>query len=112
MKNQEIDVNRDLITGSINKTDASIEDLESLIRQLLDAVKPLEGKFKGQGNESFQSLHLKADEVSRLVKKSMSSFNEGQSGVSNAVFQGDEAMSDAVQAQMRASNFDGTKFRA
>ena len=112
MAEPEIDFNRDLFTGNIKKTDSSIEDLGALIKQLLDAVRPLEGKFKGQGNESFQSLHLKADEVSRLVKKGMESFNEGQSGVSNAVFQGDEAMSDAAQNQMSASQFDSTKFRA
>ena len=112
MADAEIKFDHGQFSGYINNTGGSIEDLGTLVKRLVKAAEPLEGKFKGDGRAVFRELHRQADEVSMLVQKGMVSLNEGQSGMSDAVVQGDQAMADAANAQMSAANFDGAKFRA
>lgn len=112
MSEPEIKFQHDQFSGYINNTDVSNQDLGTLITKLVNAAEPLKEKFEGSGRGSFDQLHVRAKEISDMLKKDLNSLQEGQVEISNAVVQGDEAMSDAAQRQMNASNFDNVKFRA
>ncbi|MGL5853039.1 MAG: hypothetical protein ACRCZD_19850 [Phycicoccus sp.] len=91
-------------------TQGSTEDLGALVKQLVVAVEPLEGKFNGAGRRAFDAFKARTDEVAAELNTSLGLILEGQGGMDAAFVTGDmEASDNAGQAQGQAT-FDAARF--
>ncbi|MBV7701089.1 hypothetical protein, partial [Streptomyces sp. TRM70350] len=86
-------------------------DLGTLIRQLVQAAQPLEGKFNGTGRAMFDQFKARADEITAELNGSLSAILGGQSGMESAFGSGDQEQGDNARQQMAAANFDAARFR-
>ncbi|MER7395075.1 hypothetical protein ABT381_06120 [Streptomyces sp. NPDC000151] len=93
-----------------SKSRGSSEDLGSLIRQLVDAAAPLEGKFNGSGKAAFDRFKAHSDEIASSLQSSLSGILGGQSGMDAAFSSGDQEHGDNARQQMSAANFDAARF--
>ncbi|MFE3860917.1 hypothetical protein ACFVQ9_22920 [Streptomyces goshikiensis] len=96
----------DLMSGSRN----SSTDLGTLIKQLINAAQPLEGKFNGQGKVAFDSFKGRADAITKELNASLAAILGGQSGMESAFGSGDQEQGENARTQMAAGNFDAARF--
>ncbi|MFI5679322.1 MULTISPECIES: hypothetical protein [Streptomyces] len=89
----------------------SSDDLGSLIRQLVQAATPLEGKFNGSGRAMFDQFKGRADRITSDLNSSLAAILGGQSGMDSAFSSGDQEQGDNAKQQMGAANFDAARFR-
>ncbi|KOG37944.1 hypothetical protein [Streptomyces resistomycificus] len=89
----------------------SSDDLGALVRQLVQAAAPLEGKFNGTGRAMFDQFKGRADQIANDLNGSLSAILGGQSGMDAAFSTGDQEQGDNARQQMSAANFDGARFR-
>jgi hypothetical protein len=87
------------------------DDLGSLVRQLVQAAQPLEGKFNGSGRAMFDQFKARADQISSDLNGSLSAILGGQAGMDGAFSSGDQEQGDNARQQMAAANFDAARFR-
>ncbi|MFD7901668.1 hypothetical protein ACFV4F_20515 [Kitasatospora sp. NPDC059722] len=97
-----------LMSGS--KT--SNQDLGALVKQLVAAAEPLEGKFNGQGKQMFDSFKSRADEIANALNSSLSAILGGQSGMEQAFGQGDQEQGQNAKTNMTSARFDAARFGA
>ncbi|MFF1738938.1 MULTISPECIES: hypothetical protein [Streptomyces] len=93
-------------------TIGSTEDLGTLIRWLVQAAEPLEGKFNGAGKAAFDSFKAHTDEITSALNGSLSAILGGQSGMDTAFGSGDLEQEDNAHQNMGHSNFDAARFGA
>ncbi|MEU2383278.1 hypothetical protein ABZ606_01210 [Streptomyces sp. NPDC012461] len=93
-------------------TVGSSTDLGTLIRMLIQAAEPLEGKFNGSGKVAFDSFKRRADEITAALNQSLDAILEGQSGMDTAFGTGDVEQQDNARKNMGAANFDAARFGA
>ncbi|MGW2572813.1 hypothetical protein [Streptomyces sp. NPDC001537] len=93
-------------------TVGSSEDLGALIRLLIQAAEPLEGKFNGAGKAAFDAFKAHADEITNELNSSLGAILGGQSGMDTAFGTGDVELGDNAQQNMSAANFDAARFGA
>ncbi|MEC4016745.1 hypothetical protein [Streptomyces sp. H27-D2] len=91
-------------------TTASSTDLGTLIRQLIAAADPLEGKFNGAGKAAFDSFKLRADEVTDALNGALNAILGGQSGMDTAFGAGDQESESNAHQNMAGANFDAARF--
>lgn len=91
-------------------TGSSSEDLTSLVRQLVEAAAPLEGKFNGAGRARFDQFKQRVDEVTSDLNGALAAINQGQAEMDTAVQTGDQEASDNAAAAEGKSNFDAARF--
>jgi hypothetical protein len=87
------------------------DDLGALVRQLVQAAQPLEGKFNGSGRALFDQFKARADQISGDLNGSLAAILGGQSGMDGAFSSGDQEQGDNARQQMAAANFDAARFR-
>ncbi|WP_103528061.1 hypothetical protein [Streptomyces sp. SM12] len=96
---------------TLNKdTDLSSEQLVALVDRLVASVEPLEGKFSGRGRAAFQQFKNNTDEIAASLGVALGRIREGQAGMTEAFFSGDEQQETAAQRSMGAQNFDAARF--
>jgi hypothetical protein len=95
----------------INRTDGSHQDLGALIRALIVAAEPLEGKFNGSGKAAFDGFKARADQISADLRSALASILGGQQGMNVSFVDGDQSMSDNAHNSQSASNFEAASFR-
>lgn len=93
-------------------TVGSSEDLGALIRLLIQAAEPLEGKFNGAGKAAFDAFKAHADEITNELNSSLGAILGGQSGMDTAFGTGDVELGDNAHQNMSAANFDAARFGA
>ncbi|MDJ0345627.1 hypothetical protein QMK19_25880 [Streptomyces sp. H10-C2] len=91
-------------------TEGSSTDLGTLIRQLITAADPLEGKFNGAGKAAFDSFKLHADEITDALNGSLQGILGGQSGMDTAFVAGDQEAESNAHQTMSGANFDAARF--
>jgi hypothetical protein len=89
----------------------SSDDLGALVRQLVQAVQPLEGRFNGQGRVMFDQFKAQADQIAADLNSSLGAILGGQAGMDSAFASGDQEQGDNARQQMSAANFDAARFR-
>ncbi|MCI3930342.1 hypothetical protein [Streptomyces sp. AN091965] len=92
------------------QTSGSSDDLGALIRALVSAADPLEGKFNGAGKATFDSFKLRADEITAALNGSLRSILGGQAGMDEAFGTGTQEQSDNARRNMGAANFQAARF--
>ncbi|MBB4884247.1 hypothetical protein ACH4U6_07000 [Streptomyces netropsis] len=106
----KFDMGNTALTGLMSRTQGSSEDLGGLIRQLIAAAAPLEGKFNGSGKVAFDQFKEHSDDVTAALNGSLRSILGGQSGMDTSFGQGDQESADNAKQQMAAANFDAARF--
>ncbi|MDO5619562.1 hypothetical protein [Kocuria sp.] len=94
------------------QTGGSQDELTTLIRQLVDAVTPLEGKFNGAGRAAFDTFKGRVDEISNDLNSALAAVNVGQSEMDLATQTGDQETSDNATRAEGSANFDAARFAA
>ncbi|MBL1101898.1 hypothetical protein [Streptomyces coffeae] len=92
------------------RTTSSSDDLGLLIRQLVAAAEPLEGKFNGVGKATFDSFKVRADEITAALNSSLQAILSGQHGMDTAFTAGTQEQADNARQNMSAANFDAARF--
>jgi uncharacterized protein YukE len=100
----KFDMGQATLSTLAKSTQGSSDDLGSLIKQLIDAAAPLEGKFNGAGRAAFDSFKGRADQIAAVLG--------GQTGMDSAFGQGDTEMSDNARTTEQSANFDAARFSA
>jgi len=99
--------------GDLAKNTAGAsDDLGVLIRQLVAAADPLEGRFNGAGRAAFDSFKARADAITNDLNSSLRAILGGQSGMNNSFVTGDQEQESNAQHTMSAANFDAARFGA
>jgi hypothetical protein len=93
-------------------TVGSSDDLGTLIKLLIQAAQPLEGKFNGAGKAAFDTFKAHADEITNELNGSLGAILGGQSGMDAAFGSGDVELGDNAHQNMGAANFDAARFGA
>lgn len=91
-------------------TVGSSDDLGTLIRLLVQAAQPLEGKFNGAGKAAFDTFKAHTDEITADLNGSLSAILGGQSGMDTAFGSGDTELGDNAHQNMGMANFDAARF--
>ncbi|MEU3552537.1 hypothetical protein, partial [Streptomyces longwoodensis] len=86
----KFDMGAQTLSTLMRDSRGSSDDLGSLIRQLVQAAQPLEGKFNGNGRVMFDQFKARADEIASELNGSLSAILGGQSGMESAFSTGDQ----------------------
>jgi uncharacterized protein YukE len=108
----KFDMGNDTLHTLAQNTGGSQDELTTLVRQLIDSVTPLEGKFNGSGKAAFDSFKSRADEVTHDLNAALASVNTGQVEMDRATQTGDSDTSDNATRAEGSANFDGARFAA
>ena len=106
------DVGSQTLSTLTRQTQGASGDLGALIKQLIAAAQPLEGKFNGAGKAAFDSFKARSDEITAELNSSLSAILGGISGMDTAFVQGETEMADNSRTSLGAANFDAARFGA
>jgi uncharacterized protein YukE len=104
------DVGSQTLSTLTRQTQGASGDLGALIKQLIAAAQPLEGKFNGAGKAAFDSFKARSDEITADLNSSLSGILGGVHGMDTAFIQGETEMADNSKSGLSAANFDGARF--
>ncbi|MGW5343775.1 hypothetical protein [Streptomyces sp. HUAS TT3] len=107
----KFDMGSTVLTNLMSKSRNSSTDLGTLIKLLVNAAQPLEGKFNGQGKVAFDSFKVRADGIAKELNASLAAILGGQSGMEKAFSSGDQEQGQNAKTQMASANFDAARFR-
>lgn len=106
----KFDMGSTTLSNLVKQTQGSSEDLGHLIRQLIAAAQPLEGKFNGAGKAAFDRFKAHSNQITADLNSALSSILGGQSGMDKSFASGDTEMSDNAGSAMGAAHFDAARF--
>lgn len=106
----KFDMGSQTLSTLTQQTGHSNEDLGQLVRNLVDAVAPLEGKFNGQGRVRFDEFKHRTDEVANELNSSLSVILQGQGEMDVAFHTGDQESADNASQQQGSAGFDAARF--
>lgn len=106
----KFDMGSSTLSTLTQQTGQSNEDLGQLVRSLVDAVTPLEGKFNGQGRVRFDEFKSRTDEVANELNTSLAAILTGQSEMDKSFQQGDAEAADNASQQQSSAAFDSARF--
>ncbi|MFD7505350.1 hypothetical protein [Streptomyces sp. NPDC059850] len=106
----KFDMGSETLSSLGKSTVGSSDDLGALVRLLIAAAEPLEGKFNGRGKAAFDSFKLHADEITSELNGSLQSILGGQSGMDTAFATGDQEQEDNAHQQISSANFEAARF--
>ncbi|SDI95699.1 hypothetical protein SAMN05444157_0983 [Frankineae bacterium MT45] len=98
------------LDGLRQQTAESSQDLSTLIRSLVVAGEPLEGRFNGAGRAGFDSFKVHADQIARDLNRSLEAILHGQSGAARSFNQGDQQMAEEARTVQATAGFDAARF--
>ncbi|WP_236967141.1 hypothetical protein [Microbacterium aurantiacum] len=100
----------DTLSVLTKTTSGSSDDLATLVRQLLEAAEPLEGRFQGAGRSAFDRFKARTDAISGELKASLDAVLVGIGGMNRSFLEGESAMVDSTQSLESGSQFDAARF--
>ncbi|MEU6483393.1 hypothetical protein [Streptomyces sp. NPDC046887] len=106
----KFDMGAQVLSTLMSKSQSSSTDLGLLIRQLIQAAAPLEGKFQGSGKVAFDSFKSRSDEITAALNSALSGILGGQSGMETAFSTGDTEQGDNAKTTESSANFDAARF--
>lgn len=108
----KFDMGNQTLSTLVRQSQGASTDLGTLIRQLLVAAEPLEGKFSGSGKAAYDSFKARSDEITNALNSALSAILGGQSGMDQAFSGGEQETADNATQAMTSANFDGARFGA
>ncbi len=106
----KFDMGSATLSTLVGKTQGSSDELGALIKQLIAAAQPLEGKFNGAGKAAFDAFKANSDQITAELNSALGAILGGQSGMDRSFVTGDTEMSDTTRAAQGAANFNGARF--
>lgn len=106
----KFDMGNTVLSTLVSGTQGSSEELGGLIKMLIAAAEPLEGKFNGSGKAAFDQFKLHSDEVTAALNGALQGILGGQAGMDKSFGAGDSEAADNARQQMSAANFDAARF--
>ncbi|WP_431043419.1 hypothetical protein ACQUSR_16995 [Streptomyces sp. P1-3] len=106
----KFDMGSSALSTLTTQTAGSSNDLGVLIRQLVAAAEPLEGRFNGAGKTAFDQFKLNADGITSALNGALAQILGGQSGMDKAFGTGDQESADNARTALAAANFDAARF--
>lgn len=107
----KFDMGNTTLTTLAKKTSGSSQDLGGLVKQLVVAAAPLEGKMNGAGRQMFERFKSQSDQIAADLNRSLGSVNQGQVQMDRSFRDGDDTMATNATQTMGAANFDAARFR-
>ena len=107
---QRWDMGQDTLSQLAKKTSSGSQDLGGLVKLLVAAAQPLEGKMNGAGKAAFDAFKANVDGIAADLNAGMSRINQGQSGMDAAFRGGDTEMADTAKKNQGGADFDGARF--
>lgn len=104
------DMGQDTLSQLAKKTSTGTQDLGGLVKRLVAAAQPLEGKMSGAGKQMFDSFKSNVDGIAADLNAGLSAINQGQSGMDTAFRTGDSEMADTAKKNQGAADFNAAKF--
>ncbi|ARD42842.1 WXG100 family type VII secretion target [Actinomyces gaoshouyii] len=92
------------------KTSTSHDDLGSLVKKLVAAAEPLEGRFNGAARAAFDSFKGRTDQVANDLNGALASVLGGIKGMDSAFTRGVADMVESTRRAESGANFDGASF--
>lgn len=108
----KFDMGSSTLSNLGKETSGSNQDLGGLLKQLVSAVEPLEGKFNGSGRAAFDNFKGRTDIITRDLNLALAAIVEGQSGMNTAFITGDQESSDNATRNASQADFTSAKFSA
>ncbi|GDY33666.1 hypothetical protein [Gandjariella thermophila] len=108
----KFDMGSQTLSNLTRRTQGASDDLGSLIRQLIAAAEPLEGRFNGAGRAAFDNFKAHADQITADLNSALGAILGGQSGMNRAFGHGDTEMADNASSAQGSANFDAARFSA
>lgn len=106
----KFDMGWSTLSTLVNQTQVSSDDLAGLVRALIAAAEPLEGRFNGNGRAMFDAFKTNSDQITANLNSALGGILTGQSGMDTSFVQGDQDMADNARSGQSAANFDGARF--
>ncbi len=104
------DMGQDTLSQLAKKTGTGSQDLGGLVKQLVAAAQPLEGKMSGAGKQMFDAFKANVDGIAADLNAGLGAINQGQSGMDAAFRGGDSEMADTAKKNQGAADFNSAKF--
>jgi uncharacterized protein YukE len=92
------------------QTQGASSDLGTLIRQMVDAVTPLEGRFNGAGRAAFDNFKIQADQIAVDLNTSLASILGAVRDMDAAFSAGDAELAGNARTSEGAAPFDAARF--
>lgn len=106
----KFDMGNQTLSTLSRQTQGSTDDLGVLVKQLVAAAQPLEGKFNGQGKAAFDQFKAHSDEISSSLNRALAAILGGQKGMDKAFVSGEHESADNARQAMGSANFDAARF--
>ena len=100
----------DTLTVLSKATSGSSDELAGLVRQLLEAAEPLEGRFQGAGRAAFDRFKVRTGAISGELKAALDGVLGGIGGMNRSFLEGETAMVDQTQSLESGASFDAARF--
>ena len=107
---QRWDMGQDTLSALAKKTGTGTQDLGALVKQLVAAAQPLEGKMNGAGKQMFDGFKAQVDGIAADLNAGLAAINQGQSGMDAAFRGGDSEMADQAKKAQGSADFNAAKF--
>ncbi|HZX03891.1 hypothetical protein [Kribbella sp.] len=107
---QRWDMGQETLGQLTKKTSTGTQDLGGLVKQLVAAAQPLEGKMNGAGKGAFDAFKANVDSIAADLNAGMGRITEGQAGMDTAFRTGDSDMAQTAKKNEGAADFDGARF--
>ena len=97
----KFDMGSQTLSTLSGQTQGSSEDLGALVKQLVAAAEPLEGKFNGAGKAAFDNFKQNSDGIAASLNSALRSVLGGQKGMDRSFIAGEhEAADNARQSNV------------
>ncbi len=106
----KFDMGNQTLATLTKQSRGSSTDMGSLIKQLIAAAEPLEGRFNGAGKRAFDLFKANSDEITAALNGSLSAILGGQQGMDQAFMSGEQESADNARQSMASANFDAARF--
>ena len=92
----KFDMGASTLSTLTKQTSGSNDDLGGLVKELVAAAEPLEGKFNGSARAAFDGFKERTDDIAAELD--------------TAFVQGEQDMVDSTRSAQSSANFDAARF--
>lgn len=92
------------------QTGGHVQSLGALVKQMVVAAQPLEGKMNGAGKKMFDAFKAHSDQIAADLNRGLGSVHTGQMLMDKHFGTGVQTMADNARSNMGGANFDAARF--
>lgn len=100
----------DTLTTLVKGTQGSQQDLGALVKALIHAAEPLEGKFNGPGKQAFDQFKAHTDQIANNLDSALAAIIGGQAGMNTSFIQGQDDFLQNSKSAQGGADFSSASF--